>query len=190
MKIIIVRHGQSEANSKGFHQGREDEWTDTILSEEGVKQAIKVAERLSEEKIDVIYSSSFKRARMTAEEIARYHNLEIFTDNRITDQLDKENHEDIIKRCGDFLGEILEENKNIAVVAHGSINLALMVLITKMNREEGGKFFEETSQHNTCVNILEKENDKFVLKLVNCIKHRGSIEIKSKWENKSKEKIK
>ena len=36
MRIILVRHGQSEANAAGIRQGVEDRWTDTPLSEKGI----------------------------------------------------------------------------------------------------------------------------------------------------------
>jgi broad specificity phosphatase PhoE len=66
MKLIIVRHGESEANKKGIHQRRKDEWSDTSLSKDGIFQAKQVAERLKDEKIDGIYASDLKRAKETA----------------------------------------------------------------------------------------------------------------------------
>lgn len=66
-RLYLVRHGETEWNKASRIQGR----TDTDLSSLGVEQANKLAERLSSEAIDVIYSSSLKRAMKTAGIIAR-----------------------------------------------------------------------------------------------------------------------
>lgn len=65
MIIYFVRHGESEGNKKGLHQGPE-----VPLSEEGIKQGQVLAERLKKHKIDAIYSSSMIRAKQTAEIIS------------------------------------------------------------------------------------------------------------------------
>ena len=65
MLIYFVRHGESEGNRKGLHQG-----PDVPLSEEGIKQGQVLAERLKKHKIDVIYSSSMIRTKQTAEIIS------------------------------------------------------------------------------------------------------------------------
>ena len=65
MLIYFVRHGESEGNKKGLHQGPE-----VPLSEEGIKQGKVLAERLKKHKIDVIYSSPMVRAKQTAEIIS------------------------------------------------------------------------------------------------------------------------
>ncbi|MEK6895821.1 MAG: histidine phosphatase family protein [Nanoarchaeota archaeon] len=185
MKIILVRHGQSEANAAGIRQGSEDNWTDTQLSEKGINQVKKLAERLKDEKFDKIYSSNLKRAIQTAEEINKYHDKKIIIDKRLADALNKETSKDIIKKCKSFLKNILKEDKTILIIAHGSINLTIMALLTTKNKEEGGKFVKETSQHNTAVNIIEKENGEFKLKLINDISHRDDkVDINSKWETR------
>lgn len=65
MIIYFVRHGESEGNKKGLHQGPE-----VPLSEEGIKQGQVLAERLKKHRIDVVYSSSMIRAKQTAEIIS------------------------------------------------------------------------------------------------------------------------
>ncbi|MFH8132552.1 MAG: histidine phosphatase family protein, partial [Candidatus Aenigmatarchaeota archaeon] len=69
MKILLVRHAETEGSEKGIFLGSIDE----SLNEKGRKQAEKLAERLKKEKIDVIFSSKLKRAKETAEIINRYH---------------------------------------------------------------------------------------------------------------------
>lgn len=64
MKIIFVRHGHPN-------------YKDDCLTELGHPQAEAAAERLKDEKIDKIFSSSCGRAVETAEHIAARHNLDI-----------------------------------------------------------------------------------------------------------------
>lgn len=72
-EIIIVRHGETEWNVGEIFRGR----IDIDLNETGIKQAELLAEYLSKQKIDAIYSSPLKRALRTAEIIAGYHNLNV-----------------------------------------------------------------------------------------------------------------
>jgi probable phosphoglycerate mutase len=69
MRLIIVRHGESEWNRIGRYQGQ----SDAPLSELGLRQAEALALRLCDEPLDVIFTSALQRAAKTAESIARYH---------------------------------------------------------------------------------------------------------------------
>lgn len=69
MRMIIVRHGESEWNRIHRYQGQ----ADIALSELGVRQANALAERLRSEPLDAIYTSPLQRAARTAEAIARFH---------------------------------------------------------------------------------------------------------------------
>ena len=69
MRLIIVRHGESEWNRVGRYQGQRD----AQLSELGLRQANALAQRLRHEPIDVIFTSQLQRAAKTAEAIARFH---------------------------------------------------------------------------------------------------------------------
>ncbi|PDV98149.1 histidine phosphatase family protein [Candidatus Chloroploca asiatica] len=69
MRLIIVRHGESEWNRIHRYQGQ----LDAALSELGMRQAAALAERLKAEQIDQIYSSRLQRAARTAEAIAGFH---------------------------------------------------------------------------------------------------------------------
>ncbi|EOD01099.1 histidine phosphatase family protein [Caldisalinibacter kiritimatiensis] len=61
-KIYLVRHCQSKWNFTSKIQGQ----IDIDLSKNGYKQAIKVGQRLKNEKIDLIYTSDLIRAFKTA----------------------------------------------------------------------------------------------------------------------------
>ena len=67
LKILLVRHGESEANTKGYVSGG----FDTPLSEKGKSQANTLGYELWLNKIniDAVYSSELSRAKETAESI-------------------------------------------------------------------------------------------------------------------------
>jgi phosphoserine phosphatase len=69
MRLIIVRHGESEWNRLGRYQGQ----ADAPLSDLGIGQAEALAGRLKRETFDAIFASPLQRAARTAEAIARYH---------------------------------------------------------------------------------------------------------------------
>jgi len=66
MVIYFVRHGESEGNKRGFHQG-----PDVPLSEEGIRQAQVLAERLKKHRLDAIYASPMTITKETAEIISK-----------------------------------------------------------------------------------------------------------------------
>ncbi len=70
MKIIIVRHAQTDDNIGGNLAART---SDVLLNEEGVRQARKLGEHLRGEKISHAYVSPQKRAVATAEHILEHH---------------------------------------------------------------------------------------------------------------------
>jgi len=66
MKLIAVRHGETEWNA----QGREIGQLDSALTERGIQQARRVAGRLNQAAFQALYSSDLGRAFQTAEIIA------------------------------------------------------------------------------------------------------------------------
>jgi len=71
--LILVRHGQTEANLNHFLQGQ----SDGALNDTGKQQAKKLAVNLKDMKIDRILSSDMRRARNTAAAIAGFHELAV-----------------------------------------------------------------------------------------------------------------
>lgn len=69
MRLIIIRHGESEWNRIGRYQGQ----ADAPLSDLGSRQAEALASRLRSEPIHAILASPLQRARRTAEAVARHH---------------------------------------------------------------------------------------------------------------------
>ncbi len=76
-KIIIVRHGQSQANANGIYAGQ----TDIPLTELGISQAKSTANAIKDIKIDKIYSSDLIRAHQTALPHAELRGLSV-TDSK------------------------------------------------------------------------------------------------------------
>ncbi|MEI6494786.1 MAG: histidine phosphatase family protein [bacterium] len=72
MKVYFVRHGESETNAGGLRLGAE-----TPLTELGLKQAVDIAGRLVNLKIDKFVSSPWLRAKQTSEIVAKKINLPI-----------------------------------------------------------------------------------------------------------------
>lgn len=68
-KIIIVRHGETDYNSKNILQGH----LDIPLNETGLEQARQAAEQLKKEKIDVFFTSDLQRALKTAQLSHAHH---------------------------------------------------------------------------------------------------------------------
>lgn len=76
--LIIVRHGYSQANEAGYLTGQ----SDVPLAKLGEIQAEKTAAEIFKKyKIDGIYSSPLKRARQTAEPIAKLFKLPVVLEN-------------------------------------------------------------------------------------------------------------
>lgn len=72
-KLILVRHGETDWNKNSRFQGNKN----IALNRTGEKQADKLAQRLAQEEINIIYSSNLDRAYKTAQIIARKHKLEV-----------------------------------------------------------------------------------------------------------------
>jgi alpha-ribazole phosphatase len=78
-RLLLARHGETAWNTSRRYQGQ----TDIPLNEGGRRQAKALAQRLSGEKIDAIYTSDLQRARETAEAIAAFHELPVRADPRL-----------------------------------------------------------------------------------------------------------
>lgn len=76
---ILVRHGATDWNRDGRYQGQ----ADPPLNAEGRMQAEAVAASLASRPLEAIYSSDLRRARDTAESIARAHGLTVLLEPRL-----------------------------------------------------------------------------------------------------------
>jgi broad specificity phosphatase PhoE len=194
IRLIFVRHGQTVSNANqiicGQHHGR--------LSKLGVAQAKLVAKRLRDADIDVIYSSDLRRARQTAREIQRYHDVDIRYDKRLREKnfgifdgkslkylvaaeeltgrdyiffkpKGGESYKEIIKRASSFFKEIIPKNKGKTVLIVSHHNFITLSLILLLNDDI--KNHARYSHKNTGVTILEISGKNAKLIKLNCTKH-------------------
>jgi 2,3-bisphosphoglycerate-dependent phosphoglycerate mutase len=81
-RFIVVRHGETQWNVESRIQGHGD----SPLTADGVAQAEAIAERLAEERFDVLIASDLGRARQTAERIARRCGHRVVADPRLRER--------------------------------------------------------------------------------------------------------
>jgi len=78
-RLIFVRHAEAVGNKIRHFHG----WTDSDLTDKGHLQAMRVAERLTDTDMDVIYSSNLKRTMQTAAYIAEKKGLTVNTSENL-----------------------------------------------------------------------------------------------------------
>lgn len=78
-RLVLVRHGQTDANAAGRFQGQQD----VPLNRVGRSQAAAVAPRIAAMRPDRLVSSDLVRAEETARAIAAVSGLEVRTDPRL-----------------------------------------------------------------------------------------------------------
>jgi len=150
MKLLIIRHGQSEADLLNVYEGR----ADFELTELGHEQAKQMSKFVNNNyKISKIYSSPLKRAVQTANYLSEETGAEIILDNKLmefdngliaglkkevadakypmvmnipiyTSVYEQETLMEFRLRADCFLSEIIKENSNndvVAVITHGGM---------------------------------------------------------------------
>ena len=195
MKLIIVRHGETQANVENTLQGQ----TGGGLTARGRQQVIQVARRLKFEPIDVIFSSDLKRAKETTREISRFHECPVYFTPAIREwhvgvlsgqPVEKLRHaletdggwemnfkphggESVMAlthRADAFIRLLFKTHpeKCILIASHGMIIRTMLGILLKRKCEEAFAL----AQDNACVNILEQNTrKKFNARLINCTRH-------------------
>jgi broad specificity phosphatase PhoE len=195
MKLIIVRHGETEDNAKKIIQGQNP----GKLSALGKEQAKKVASRLKNEKIDFIYCSDLGRAKETLVPIVESHQniptiyepmlrerkFGVFDGKTMKDYKQAkdaandrkwrpengENFYDVKRRIRKFLKHLLKNhsgNDTILIITHGGWKGTFFSQIMQIPREKA--FFLQFD--NTSVSKIELRGDgKHKFGVINCTKH-------------------
>lgn len=200
MRLIIVRHGQTDYNVQGIMQGLQEK----SLNGEGQAQAKKVAQRLQHEKIDLVYSSDLPRALETAQEIVAYHPQLKLIYNTLVRERDygiyDGKHRDVYLAAwkktnkpyiefkpdgGESILELrhravrfyeqlkqLHQQETILIVSHGSfIRTFIAALLNEASNYSDSEYFK-SGPHNTGVNIINVGKDgRCTAEVLNCIKH-------------------
>ena len=185
MKLIIVRHGETEENKAHILQGH----LPGKLSQLGIEQAKKVALRLKEEPVEVIYSSDLARAVDTAKEIHKFHpGVDLIFTEKLREKnmgsytslnykevdwdnppRDMETRESMRIRVKSLIDEVYSkyQNKTVVFVGHGGINKAIIALV-----KGEGVDYDLVNSGNTAVTIFEiYEDNKHKIHCLNCTKH-------------------
>lgn len=82
MRLIAVRHGETQWNLEGREQGHRD----SPLTARGISQAAALARRLQRERFSALYSSDLGRALRTAEHISRAVQVPITREARLRER--------------------------------------------------------------------------------------------------------
>ncbi|MFZ3011628.1 MAG: histidine phosphatase family protein [Minisyncoccia bacterium] len=99
--LYLVRHGETEWNVKKITQGQ----SESILTENGIKQAKETSEKLKHIKFDAIFSSDLSRAHRTAEIIKLDREIVIQTSKMLRERA----YGRFEKQHSDVFKEILKE---------------------------------------------------------------------------------
>jgi len=149
-KYFLLRHGQTiyqKENRDLIYLDNEN--YSLSLTEEGKQKIENQAQKLKEDKIDLIFSSPYLRTKQSAQIASEVLGKEIIFDERLIDikmgefegkptsvyddfflskklgfiqhQKDGENWADVLKRMEEFLNDVENkyQNKNILVISHG-----------------------------------------------------------------------
>ncbi len=196
MRLIIVRHGETEENVKKIVQGQGF----GTLTKRGVEQAKRLGERLKKEKMDAVYCSDLKRARNTAKEIMKFHPKipihyvkalrersftvlegkpgDVYKEAAAKEGLPRylyrppggENFPDMKDRIMPFFEKVYSKysGKRVLFVTHGGVIKVILGAVL-------GKTWKELQQMdvaNSSVNVIEvKRNHEYKVHLLNCIRH-------------------
>lgn len=197
MRLIIIRHGQTDYNALGIMQGHRGK----PLNSTGREQARKLALRFKSEAIDVLYSSDLERAQETAREILSAHpNTASFYARELRERsygIYDGKHQDFYlsawkktalpyfefkpkggesivesrERALKFYHQLQKKHQDdtVLIVSHGSFIRALLAAI--LNESFASAKYSNFRQHNSAVTILAIDKEDVVVETFNCVKH-------------------
>ncbi|WP_289220570.1 histidine phosphatase family protein [Ileibacterium valens] len=168
MKIIMIRHGETDWNTRNQVQGA----SDIPLNEKGIAQAKEAGRKMKDQRIDKIFSSPLIRARQTSEQIANEHEtpIEVIIEPTLAEQnfgvfegqpRDDQTYQhekhlffkrfekgesffDVAARVYPFLDRIIEEYPQDAVLllsCHGGILRMIASYFSDLDNEEFTEYF-------------------------------------------------
>jgi probable phosphoglycerate mutase len=200
LKLILVRHGETQSNRENRVQGT----TDTELNDNGRIQAGKLAESLKNEPIAGIVSSPLKRAYQTAKVIGKFHTAAIALENKlqemnhgdfenITIEELKANHlpflkqwfldpasvampngeslQDLQIRAWSAIEKIIENSKNELVVSHSMTIMTILCKIQNLDLSHARELRVDVASKT----VVEFDNGKGVISIFNDTSHLKGI---------------
>lgn len=200
MRLILVRHGQTEWNAGGRYQGQ----SNVALSDTGRKQAKFLAERFPVRQLDAIYTSDLDRAKETAECVGKRLGLTVcpekafrelsFGDwegltyqeisSRWPEEAEKlftapdelviphgETFQDLQKRALDKIYSLYEKHIDQTVAVFAHGAINKTILAGLMHIPL--HYLWSLRQDNTAVNILRLDDGYVMVELINSTSHLG-----------------
>ncbi|MBD3209598.1 histidine phosphatase family protein [Candidatus Woesearchaeota archaeon] len=195
MRLFLTRHGETVENKQGIIQGH----LPGQLTDLGKEQATKLAERLKDERFDIIYASDLARVEDTVEEIAKYHQgttlclskalrernfgdhqgktkAEVWDEDNLHyhEHVGGETPEEFYERVNAFWEEIKEKHadQNVLCVSHDGTTTALVAAITtgSITGMRGQKHFG-----NTSLSVITVDDEGHDIELTNDMSHLSPI---------------
>jgi probable phosphoglycerate mutase len=77
--IILIRHGETDWNIEGRYQGQ----ADPPLNAQGILQAQRLVQELSNSSLEILYTSPLQRTRQTANYLANNFGIPVVDDPRL-----------------------------------------------------------------------------------------------------------
>lgn len=183
MKLYIIRHGETEMNTRGALQG----WTDGALNQSGRDLAVLTGRAMKGIRFDGCFSSPLIRAKETVEIVLREsdNDVPVVLDDRIREisfgdrentkltemgeegvrfmqdpfQMERfpngESVRDVCERTQAFLRELAaqDDGKTYLIGTHGCAVRAMLNFLY----EDPSRFWQDHVPYNCSVNILEAE---------------------------------
>ena len=200
MRLILVRHGQTEWNAGGRYQGQ----SNVALSDTGRKQARFLAERFPVRQLDAIYTSDLDRAKETAECVGKRLGLTVYQEkafrelsfgdwegltyqeisSRWPEEAEKlftapdelviphgETFRDLQKRALDKIYSLYERHIDQTVAVFAHGAINKTILAGLMHIPL--HYLWSLRQDNTAVNILRLDDGYVMVELINSTSHLG-----------------
>ncbi len=202
VRIILVRHGETNWNLQGRYQGQED----TRLSEKGFLQAQLLAKGLEKVHIDACVSSPLKRSLLTCKTCAALHKLPVTVDGRIIEinhgtwegelagdiearypeefklwhtaphkvqMPGGENLEDVRRRSREAFDSYAAEYDGKTILVAAHDAVNKAIICDILGLDMSR--FWSIKQDNACINVLECNNGEWRLVLLNNTNHLGYL---------------
>lgn len=191
MRLYLIRHGETAYNAIQRMQG----WDEIPLNDNGIAQAARLGQRLTEYPIEHIYSSDLRRTVMTSAVIAGYTGLPITYESLFrernpgdltgqdyttcmeffTDDTFQPPNGECVKTFADRVREsfdwlVKEEgdtDRHVAVVTHGMVCTGFVSICLGFDPLEDENFHWP----NTALTIADYKNGQWTHELLACGAH-------------------
>lgn len=163
MKLYVSRHGETQYNIETRICGR----ANVNLTEKGIEQAHELAEKMCDEKVDLIISSPLLRAKTTADIVAEKLKVPVIVEDRLAERdygvidgtyegtpsfMEKWTHFGyeypegesllrVVQRVYNVLDDIKKDysDKNVMIISHGGVCRVINSYFNSLTNED---FFE------------------------------------------------